>query len=214
MTLDLLVFDLDGTLIDSKYDLLDALNYTAKQLGHSTFTDAQIPQMVGNGVRALITQAFNLTTDSPALKEAQTIMMDYYRQNLCTRTVFYDGVLETLKSLNNVKKAVLSNKPDEFTQRIIQELGLSSLFDQVLGATNYFDRKPSGESLEHFLKELNIAPNRAMMIGDGDADVLAGKNAGMYTCAVTYGYRSKTELEILHPDYIIESFSELPTLLQ
>ena len=209
MNIDLLIFDLDGTLVDSKLDLSDSLNYSAKKLGYQQVPESEIPNMVGDGVRALISRAFHIPLNSSELRTALDAFMEYYKEHLINRTIFYPNVKETIEHFKDKKLAVLSNKPDGFTKPIIQQLGLGKYFDLVLGATETLERKPSAEPIKYILNQLNVAPDRAIMIGDGDADVMAGKNAEIKTCALTYGYRTRSELEELHPDLILDDIGEL-----
>ncbi len=213
MNIDLLIFDLDGTLVDSKYDLADSLNYAAKKLGYGEIPESEIPDMVGDGVRMLISRAFNLDLETEELQLALDTFMEYYEGHLTDRTEFYPYVQQTIKHFKNKKMAVLSNKPDHLTKPIIKELGLDSHFNIVLGATSHIARKPSAEPIEYILNELGVSPEKAMMVGDGDADVMAGKNAGIKTCGLTYGYRSREELEQLNPDYILDKIEDLKELV-
>lgn len=214
MNIDLIIFDLDGTLVDSIPDLSDSLNYAAKKLGYPLIAEKEVPALVGNGVRALISKAFELTIGTPDFEKAQEAFMEYYSQNLTTRTVFFPNVEDTIFHFSQKKLAILSNKPDHFTKPIIEALGLQKHFEIVLGANKHMERKPSAEPIQYIMNKLGVLPEKTLMVGDGDADVMAGKNAGVNTCAVSYGYRSAAELELLQPDFLLDDIGQIRSLIQ
>ena len=212
--ISLVVFDLDGTLVDSKYDLADALNHTARVLGYPETTDDEIPQRVGDGVQMLINRTFGFKPGSPETGKARKLFMDYYGEHLTKRTSFYPGIRELIDAMPpHIKMAVLSNKPHDFTVSIIQQLGLSGRFGQVRGFSDEFPRKPAPEALLYIMHQMGVRSEQCLMVGDGDADIGVGQAAGCQTCAVTYGYRTREQLEKLQPNYIIDHANELAGLL-
>lgn len=212
--MQLIIFDLDGTLIDSKYDLANSLKTTALSLNYPYVAANEIPALLGDGAGILVAKAFGLEPGTEKHKEALALFMQNYSENLCGNTVIYPKVKETLQRLVHKKLAVLSNKPDAFTKQIIATLGFSEYFSFVLGQTATLARKPHPDGILHILKQFQIAPENALMVGDGDTDIACGKAAGVKTCAVTYGYRKREELEYLNPDFFIDSLDELIELIE
>jgi phosphoglycolate phosphatase len=206
---DLIVFDLDGTLVDSRYDLADAVNYAMEQLGKPLLSYDDLPPLLGSGLAYLLEQATG-TDDPQVIQRAKEYFDAYYEAHFVDKTQLYPGVMETLQALNRHKKAIYSNKLQYFTQRIADELKLTPLMDLVQGAQpELYALKPSPEGLHRILRKLNIPAERAIMIGDSTHDIEAGKAAGMKTCAMTYGYRSAAILKAEAPDYVLDQFSDL-----
>ncbi len=205
----LIVFDLDGTLVNSQYDLHDAVNYALSVLGRPPIPAQQIPSMLGGGIRQLIQMA--LGKDAQALKhQALQHFKAYYQKHYADKTVCYPGVKETIAALNSCKKAVLSNKAHAFTTGILQKTGLYEQFDAVLGAQpEKYALKPSPEGLMHILRLLQIPAEQTLMVGDSTHDIEAARALGAKTCAVTYGYRPAAILQKARPDVMIDRMEDL-----
>ncbi|RMF60414.1 MAG: HAD family hydrolase [Calditrichaeota bacterium] len=208
----LYIFDLDGTLADTRKDLAAAVNYARKKLGFPPLSLDQISSFVGDGINKLLERSF------PGCSHEQLIVAkhyfdDYYGQHLVVETRLYPGVREVLHSLNGAMCAVLSNKAQEFTAEIVEKLGLKSHFKLILGSGNVLPRKPSPEPVQYILTQLQISPESAMMVGDTRNDILAGKIAGVTTCGVSYGFRSRQQLEEFKPDFLIDDIRELLKLI-
>lgn len=212
---ELIIFDLDGTLINSVPDLTEALNSSLKLKEEKQFIEENVQKMVGSGISKLLEDAIEQVNSNSSLNELLITFKDEYAKNLKRKkATTYDLVEETLQKLPSYKKAVLSNKLDVFTKQIITDLNFNSYFDMVLGAnTEKYKSKPSSEGIEYILKSLNIKPENALMIGDSTHDIHAAKNANIKSCAVTYGYRSKEILTKEKPDYMINSISEVLKLI-
>ncbi|MCB0549409.1 MAG: HAD-IA family hydrolase [Phaeodactylibacter sp.] len=205
----LLIFDLDGTLVDSRFDLGDAVNYALEKLGKPLLHYDELPPLLGSGLSYLLQKATGEVTPG-TLQRARQLFDHYYGSHHADKTRCYPGVQETLAALPHLKKAVYSNKAQGFTEAIIRELGLAPYFDKVQGAQpEKYPLKPDPAGVKAILKSLDIGPEKAMMIGDSTHDLEAGKAAGLYTCAVTYGYRPADVLLKMRPDYVIGSFAEL-----
>jgi phosphoglycolate phosphatase len=211
--IELLVFDLDGTLVNSQYDLGDALNFALFRLAKPQLAYTEIPSMLGGGLRHLISQALE-TTVKEEIEEAIVFFYEFYEKNHTAKTAYYTGVAETLDRLSTKKMAVLSNKPHRFTQGIVSKLDKAGHFELVMGAdTEKYALKPSGEGLEIILQHFNIIPEKALMIGDSTHDIMAAKSIGMHSCAVTYGYRSKEILFEAQPDLMVDTFAALAEVI-
>ncbi len=217
--LKLLIFDLDGTLIDSSKDIANAINYAIKPFGVTPLTTSEIKTMVGSGITKLIER---LITPSPKISQdgklqsnpkekALERFFEHYSKHLLDNTTAYPLVKETLSKLGDHKKAVISNKRVALSRKVLEGLGLSESFDIILGSDSVPEKKPSPLPILEVLKKLEVSRDEAVIIGDSNFDVEAGKAAGIKTIAVTYGYRSKEALK--EADFTIDSFSELLNIL-
>jgi len=212
-SIKLLIFDLDGTLVDSIPDLTDAVNYALTKLNLTKINQEQVKKMVGSGLKKLLQIAIGNLKDT-SLEKVHLHFMEYYIQNLVNKTTYYKDIPEMLTYFSNKKKAVYSNKLDNLTVEIVQKLQLDNHFIKIMGAKpEQYKLKPSPEGIQLILKELNIQPHEAIMIGDSTHDIEAGKAAGVYTCGVTYGYRSKDILTTAKPDLLIDNCFDLTQYL-
>jgi phosphoglycolate phosphatase len=218
--LKLLIFDLDGTLIDSSKDIANAINYAIKPFGVTPLTTSEIKTMVGSGITKLIER---LITPPPKISQdgklqsnpkekALEMFFEHYSKHLLDNTTAYPLVKETLSKLADHKKAVISNKRVALSRKVIEGLGLSGFFDIILGSDSVPEKKPSPLPILEVLKRLEVSRDEAVIIGDSNFDVEAGKAAGIKTIAVTYGYRNKEALK--EADFTIDTFSELLDILK
>lgn len=209
MNRKLLIFDLDGTLIDSKVDIAHSINYALSQSGLSQIQVKKIFSIIGFP----LAEAFHLL--KPELHPHQIAALvatyrAYYEDHWSDHTTIFPHVRETLGKLTAHRKAVASTKYSQHTNLIVKTLDLQQYFDLVLGTDpESFPAKPDPAIVHKVMDTLGFSPSQTLMIGDTDKDILAGKNAGVVTCAVTYGIGTKKELAALKPDYIINSFSEI-----
>jgi len=211
---ELLIFDLDGTLIDSSEDIAWSVNRTLERLGFEPLTYSVILSYIGWGVKMLLNQA--LPDDSKQLlDEAKGIFLDLYGRHLTIKTRPYPGVEETLHALHGrgLKMAIVTNKPISFTREILDALSLTPLFTPVLGGDSVRRKKPDPESAETVLRAHDISPARALFIGDSRIDIETGKAAGTATIGAAYGFRGRGELEDAGADSIIDTFNELNDLI-
>ncbi len=205
----LIIFDLDGTLVNSLPDLSDAVNYTLSKLGEKTISQEQVATFIGGGLKKLLKLATGNIEDE-YYEKARSIFMEYYDKNYINKTTVFDGVDEMLSHFSTKKKVLFSNKLHLYTIATAEKLMLDHFFVKILGAQPHvFKSKPSPEGIVIILEELNINPKNALMVGDSTHDIQAGKAAGLYTCAVTYGYRSKDILLAAKPDIIIDDIRKL-----
>lgn len=205
---ELLVFDLDGTLVDSRHDLTDAVNHAMEKLSRPKLSYDELPPLLGSGLSFLLEEATG-TDNQELIRQAKQYFDEYYEQHFTDKTELYPGVMPTLQALPH-KKALYSNKMQYFTRRISDALGLRPLMDVVQGAQpEKYPLKPHPEGLYRILRKLDVPAEQALMIGDSTHDLEAGQAAGMKTCAVTYGYRPAEVLKRHSPDYIVDRFSDL-----
>ncbi len=216
--LRLLVFDLDGTLIDSRLDLIHSVNATMRHIGRPELAGDVIASYVGDGAPALISRALGDTDDEALLGRALEYFLGYYRLHKLDHTTVYDGIPEVLSGLshpsNGVRRsmAVLTNKPVRASRDIVHALGLGGFFVSVYGGNSFSTKKPDPLGVQTILQETGVAADEALIIGDSSIDVLTGRNAGLWTCGVTYGFAPHT-LEQVPADVLIETPRELGELL-
>ena len=219
----LLVFDLDGTLIDSRLDLIHSVNAMLQHIGRPALDGHVIASYVGDGAPALVRRAIGDTNDEALFRAAMEYFLGYYRIHKLDHTTVYAGIAETLAGLadpsrgnpsNGVRRqmAVLSNKPVNPSRDIVQALGLGEFFVRIYGGNSFLTKKPDPLGVQTILHETGVAADEALIIGDSSIDVLTGRNAGMWTCGVTYGFAPHS-LEEVPPDVLIETPRELGELL-
>jgi len=218
----LLVFDLDGTLIDSRLDLIHSVNAMLQHIGRPTLDGHVIASYVGDGAPALVRRAIGDTNDEALFRAAMEYFLGYYRIHKLDHTTVYAGMAETLAGLadpsrgnnsNGVRRqmAVLSNKPVNPSRDIVQALGLGEFFVRIYGGNSFTTKKPDPLGVHTILHETGVAADEALIIGDSSIDVLTGRNAGTWTCGVTYGFAPQS-LEKVPPDVRIETPRELGEL--
>ena len=211
-----LIFDLDGTLIDSKLDLALSINAMLKRMGRVELVHEEIFGMVGNGAPVLVRRALGAETLKTASdEEADTglaYFLSYYRNHMLDNTVTYPGVREGLALLKNHPMAVLTNKPVNFSRAILDGLGLSHYFRYVYGGNSFEKKKPHPMGVETLLRELNAKPREAMIVGDSEVDIQTARNSGIWSCGVTYGLGAEG-LRAFPPDLMLDSLTELPAYL-
>ena len=209
---DLLIFDLDCTLADTKFDIAQATNYALRHLGLPMLPAETIYGYIGNGVEKIIERS--LTQEHVSLtKEALSLFGDHYDRHLLDHTRLYPRVRETLEHFQGKKKAVATNKTLKYTLKMLEGLKIRSHFEMVLGGDSTEHKKPNPEPLEKIIQGLQVEPNRAVMVGDSVPDVLAGKRAGLITCALSYGLGKQEDLLAAAPDYLLDDMWQLTEIL-
>ena len=216
-----ILFDLDGTLINSAPDLVLAVNYMLEQLDRSTFSEEIIDGWVGNGALVLVKRALsadrvvNENLNVELIEDALGIFLDFYAQNLCNATVPYENVPSSLKSLKEkgYRLAIVTNKPFAFVAPILQGLDLEDLFEFILGGDSLEEKKPSPIPLLHVCETLNVDVKECVMVGDSRNDILAANACSMQSVGVTYGYNYGEDIGLYKPDIIINNFAELLEVL-
>jgi phosphoglycolate phosphatase len=217
----LLVFDLDGTLIDSRLDLIHSVNATLRHIGRPELDGDLIASYVGDGAPVLVRRVLGEAdmANEALLREALDYFLGYYRLHKLDHTTVYEGIPEILASLasssNGVQRemAVLSNKPVNPSRDIVRALGLGDYFVSVYGGNSFPTKKPDPLGIQTILQETGFASSETLMIGDSSVDVLTGQNAGAWTCGVTYGFAPHS-LEEVPPDVLVGTPRELGRLLR
>ncbi|WP_457597168.1 phosphoglycolate phosphatase [Hydrogenimonas sp.] len=217
-----ILFDLDGTLIDSVPDLAAALADTMRALGREPCDEARVREWVGNGARVLVKRALcgGMEIDESAcagiFDDALATFMRAYEKRMCEKTRLYPEVATTLSRLREkgAKMAVVTNKPGPFVAPILRHLGIEGHFDLIVGGEDLPRKKPDPMPLLHACEKLGVQPSEAVMVGDSRNDIEAAKRAGMPAVAVRYGYNHGEPVEALFPERVIDRFGELPDILE
>jgi len=207
-----LIFDLDGTLIDSKLDLALAVDATLAEMGCPALPHEQIFGYVGRGAPMLIQRALGDGTSELESQRALQFFLAYYREHMLDNTVAYPGVREGLQKLAGFQMAVLTNKPVRFSRDILEGLGLAGYFEYIYGGNSFERKKPDPMGIQILLRDFGATPREAMLIGDSEVDVLTARNANTWACGVTYGLGS-ARLADYPPDILVDSLVELPNHL-
>ncbi len=215
ISVDLMLFDLDGTLIDSLGDLTASINLMLGKFDRQPLDSQTVGGFIGDGVRVLVYRSLTAThpdnrpPDEQLHAEAISLMHKNYADRMLETTRLYPGVVETLDHFRDKRKAVVTSKEARFTRLILDHFGISDHFQVVVGGDTVPARKPDPWPVREAITELRGDAARAVMIGDSENDVNAGRNAGARTCAVTFGYRSRSELALTEPDVIVNRFGQL-----
>jgi phosphoglycolate phosphatase len=218
-SIKLLIFDLDGTLIDSRQDLIQSVNAMLRYLERPELPGEMIAGYVGDGVAMLVRRALGDPKDETFLNHALEYFLAYYREHKLDHTRVYDGIPEALTAIRNSSNGtprtmtVLSNKPVNPCRAIIDALGLKDFFAQVYGGNSFATKKPDPAGAQAILREIGAKEEEALFIGDSSIDVVTGRNAGIWTCGVTYGFAPLT-LKTVPPDVVVDSPAELAQLFK
>ena len=207
----LVIFDLDGTLVDSKQDLCNSVNATRVYMNLPPLPDDVVASYVGNGAPVLIRRAMGPQARPEQLEEALAYFLGYYREHMLDFTRDYPGVREGLEALHaaGVPMAVLTNKPVRFSKDILAGLGLDRYFFQVYGGNSFEEKKPHPVGVDKLLAESGADRAHAWMVGDSAVDVLTARNAGIRSVGVTYGIKPES-LDETAPDLLLDSLADLP----
>ena len=218
----LIIFDFDGTLIDSGPDLALAVNYMLKSLGFKTFSQDIIHGWIGNGAQTLVKRAlvgkYDISEDieTKLFDKALKIFLDFYEKNVCVKTIVYPNVEKTLKSLKKFGfvLAIVTNKPFAFIKPILTNLNLDSYFEYYLGGDSLSLKKPNPEPLLHICKKLSLHVEQSVMVGDSKNDIIAAQRANMQSIAVSYGYNYGEDIAIYKPDIVVDDIYEIVEILK
>jgi phosphoglycolate phosphatase len=213
----LLIFDLDGTLIDSRQDLVNSVNAALRSLGRDELPSDEIAAMVGDGAPVLVRRALGETVGDDLVRRGLEYFLSYYREHKLDYTRLYDGIpeaLETLQGSNGNRRvmSILTNKPVNPSRAIVEALGIANKFVSVYGGNSFETKKPDPLGINTILAETGVRPEEAVMIGDSAVDILTGRAAGTWTCGVTYGFAPHT-LEETPGDAIVDTPTELAAIL-
>ncbi len=211
---DTLIFDLDGTLINSLEDLKDSTNYALKNFGYEEKSLEEIRNYVGDGVKKLIERALPDGINNTKFDECLDIFKTHYKSNMFNKTKPYPQIIDMLKELkkNNIKTGVVSNKFDTAVKEICT-IYFGDLIDTAMGESKNIKKKPAPDSVLQTIKLLKSTPEKSVLIGDSEVDIQTAKNAGIKSIGVCWGFRSKQILKDNNADYIVETPEEIIRLI-
>ena len=232
ISVSLMLFDLDGTLIDSRTDLANSINLMLGELGRPSLDEATVGGFVGDGVRVLVHRSLTATDpnhqppDEELHARGIALMHRYYADEMLKTTSLYPKVIETLDYFSSKRKAVVTSKEVRFTRIILEHFGIARFFNAIVGGDTVAWRKPDPRPVLEAVKMLSVsgvdepsaslnvsflkeASAETVMVGDSENDMNAGRGAGTRTCAVTFGFRTAEELRLTEPDVIIDRFDQL-----
>lgn len=204
----LLVFDFDGTLVDTKKDIADSVNRTMEELNLRTLDHDTLFTYIGKGVNHLMTRSLE-GTGYDDLSRAIDAFMRHYEAHLMDQTELFPNCRATLEHFAHKENTILSNKPTCFITRILDTLDWRAPFSTIIGGDLMPAKKPDPVGLHHLLEQHGMRPEETLMIGDSLVDIETGKRAGVQTCGVTYGHAGRESLETAQPDWLIDDLSEL-----
>jgi phosphoglycolate phosphatase len=212
-----LLFDLDGTLIDSVPDLALSINEMLKALNMATYSTEVIRSWVGNGAEVLTKRALSGSIDISAdldpafVEKALSIFLDFYAQNVCVDTCLYPNVKNTLETLqsNGYRLVIVTNKPEQFISPILETFGLNSLFEMLVGGDSLPKRKPDPMQLEYVCETLGVNAAKCIMIGDSKNDIFAATAANMESIGLTYGYNHGENIKSQGATLVLDDFADI-----
>ncbi len=216
-----ILFDLDGTLVDSAPDLALAVNHMLETLEREPFHAETIRSWVGNGAQTLVKRGLSgnsvidETIDPKLFAQALDIFLDFYAQNLCVTTVTYPHVETTLKDLKSkdYRLVLVTNKPYDFIEPLLEGLALTDLFELCLGGDSLAKKKPDPLPLLHVCERLDVSVSECVMVGDSKNDIVAANAAKMHSIGVTYGYNYGEHISLYEPDHVVDDLSQIIELL-
>ena len=211
--IDVLLFDLDGTLIDSKKDLATSVNNLQKKYGCPVSSEDEVGRFIGDGIGSLVERAIG-SRPQAELEEAVNFLKAEYRQHALDTTRAYPGVVDTLEHFRLKKMAVVTNKPERISKYILEKLELARYFGTVIGGDSVAEKKPSPLGIYKAIQDLGAAPKDSILIiGDGHQDVQAGRAAGIKTCGIFSNLADPNLMKQSKPDYTINSLSDLMRII-
>jgi phosphoglycolate phosphatase len=207
--MSLLIFDLDGTLIDSKRDLADSVNATRAFAGLDPIPHETVSSYVGSGAPVLIRRCFPNASEAEQARLLR-YFLDYYREHMLDATTLYPGVREALDRFHadGIAMAVLTNKPVRFSVHLLEGLGIDLCFFRIYGGNSFNEKKPSPVGINALVEESGVPRERTIMVGDSAVDVMTARNAGVVSCGVSWGFQPET-FASTPPDFVIDHLGEL-----
>ncbi|MBN1492736.1 MAG: HAD-IA family hydrolase [Candidatus Omnitrophica bacterium] len=211
--IDLLLFDFDGTLVDTSQGIVNAVNYSLQKMNIAPRPGDTIIAHVGHGLRYLL-EKVSMVDHPEQLDNAVRWYHEYYKARAYQESFVYAHVIEMLTFFSNKKKVIVSNKTCESATHLLKVLKIDNYFDAIMGGDDPACRKPNACPIDKMRARYGVSHDRAMMIGDMPVDIIAGKNAGILTCGVCYGFGKKDDLTNVYPDYLIDDIIELKDIIR
>ena len=209
--ISLIVYDFDGTLVDTLADIADSVNLALAEMNLTTLNRETIRGNIGNGVGNLMTRSL-INSGCDDIDTAVSLFRKHYNHHLSDQTDFYPNGREVVQHFADKKNAILSNKPVAFIAKILEALNFLQPFDLILGGDSLDAQKPDPKGLQRLMSKFNCPAKQVLMVGDDTIDIETGKQAGVLTCGVTYGLGDPDSLRDAKPDYLIDNLSHLKLL--
>ncbi|MFA5857694.1 MAG: HAD-IA family hydrolase [Elusimicrobiota bacterium] len=211
--IELLIFDLDGTLADTKPDVTDGVNYALKYFGCPSRTQDEVAASIGPGQDVMLKKSFGTFTKYD-LNVAIKKFNEYYSVHYADKTYLFPGMMDMLKHYNNKRKAVVTNKLRKYSEPLLAKLGALDQFDIVVGMEDVEKCKPDPYPLLLVAKKYGIAPEKSVMVGDSPSDIQAGKAAGMFTVGLTFGMNPAEIVKSANPDYLLDDILQMLNIFE
>jgi 2-phosphoglycolate phosphatase len=209
----LILYDLDGTLVDTRRDIINGVRYALEVLEGPDLTDDEIKDCVGTGLHALIKRVFR-TEDEKLADRGSKLYREHYKKHMLDHTKLYPGARECLEYFQGRKQAVITNKPNPFSSQILEALGAAHFFIAILAGDNGLPFKPDPAAIHHLMEETNAAAEEVIFVGDSPIDIQAARNAGVEVVTLSHGFASEAVLREAKPDHIARDFTELLKLAE
>lgn len=213
LAVDTIFFDLDGTLIDARQDIVNAVNYALTRMGRPEKSFKEVVSYIGTGVSYLVSKSMG-SDDSKLVEEGVRIYISYYAAHPADEAIVYPHVKETLDFFKKKRKFILTNRYVNLAVPALAATGLGKYFEEVIGGDDENCLKPSACVFDNILPRLKVDKDRAILVGDMAVDIMAGKNSGIKTCWVTYGLGAPADLGGVKPDYTIDDIAELKKIIK
>jgi 2-phosphoglycolate phosphatase len=207
----LILYDLDGTLVDTRRDIINGVRHALEVLNGPELTDDEIKDCVGTGLHALIRQVFR-TEDEKLADRGSKLYREHYKEHMLDHTHLYAGARECLEYFKDREQAVITNKPNPFSSQILEALGVAHYFIAILAGDNGLPFKPDPAAIHHLIERTDAIDEEVIFVGDSPIDIQAARNAGVEVVTLSHGFASEEALREAKPDYIVRDFPELVKL--
>lgn len=212
-SIDSIFFDVDGTLVDGRKDIANAMNHALRVLGRPELPEPVISSHIGYGVKDLISKCLG-SSDEKTVEKATKLYSDHYIAHAADETVLYPHAVELLEYLKDKRKFILTNRYASFAEVALRGLGIAGYFEEIIGGDDESCIKPSACIVDKAVERLKVDKKRSIIVGDMSVDVMTGKNSGVPTCWVTYGLGKAEDVVPLKPDYVIDDLIELKGIIK
>ena len=204
----LILYDLDGTLVDTRRDIIISVRHALETLKGPELTDDEIKDCVGTGLHALIKQVFR-TEDEKLAERGSKLYREHYKKHMLDHTHLYPGARECLEYFKDRKQAVITNKPNPFSSQILEALGVAAYFIAILAGDNGLPFKPDPAAIHHLMLDTDSTEAEVLFIGDSPVDIEAARNGGVEVVTLSHGFASEATLHAAKPDHEVRNFAEL-----
>jgi len=204
----LIIYDLDGTLVDTREDIANAANQMLRDLGLETHPQAAIERFVGYGIQHFIGHCMR-TEDPKRIEQGLKIYRSHYREHLLDHSRLYPGAKEILEYFKDRFQAVITNKPDPFSKEILEALGVSGYFFYIVAGDSGYPKKPHPASVRDLMRMKKVGPADTLLVGDSLIDLETARNAGVASAMITHGFVSADELKSANPERLFSNFREM-----